>query len=265
MTLLPGDWSGLPAVRRSGQTGYELVLSDKFVEDLRRLAADARRHPGGQVAALRLEVLRVIKQLADGQTDGHHALGYEAGKGDLRDCVTAYVQGDPQRRPEHRLVFRELGPDGAGGRPRRELLAIKPRQGTGNVYEHVCARLGRHPADRQPGLNRFGDRAPGEGGSQAERQAELDTKRAIAQAWTGQRPLSSSRPLQAGITGQRTREQGGTGERGAVERRAGERGAGERGSGGQVAGERVGYAARMPFSRPNIPTHPTGWPERRER
>ncbi len=86
MTSVPGDW---PVVRRSGQTGYELVLSEKFVEDLRRLAGEARRVPGGQAAALRLEVLRVIKQLADGQTDGHHALGYEAGKGDLCDGLCA--------------------------------------------------------------------------------------------------------------------------------------------------------------------------------
>ena len=59
MTSLPGDW---PAVRPSGPGGYELVLLDKFVEDLRSLAAEARRDPGGQAAALRLGVLRVIKQ-----------------------------------------------------------------------------------------------------------------------------------------------------------------------------------------------------------
>jgi len=233
----------------SADARYVIIASPKFEQDLRLLRNRAKADPAKHLRLYR-EVLQQIEHLGAGLTDGHHALGYEAGKADLRDCVTAYVQADPQRRPEDRLVFRELGPDEAGGRPRRELLAIKPRQGSGNVYEHVGARLGRHPADRQPGLNRFGDRAPGEGGSQAERQAELDTKRAIAQAWAGQRPLSSSRPLQAGITGRRTPERAGTGERG---------------TGGQVAGERVGYAARVPFSRPNVPTHPTGWPERRER
>jgi hypothetical protein len=109
--------------------------------------------------------------------------------------VTAYVQSDPQKKADHRLVFRESGPATPGGQPRRELLAIKPRQGSGNIYEHACARLNRHPNDRQPGLNRFGDRAASSGGNQAQRQAELDAKRAVAQAWAGQQPLSSSRPL----------------------------------------------------------------------
>ncbi|MEJ1110820.1 MULTISPECIES: hypothetical protein [unclassified Kribbella] len=174
-------------------SGYELLLTDKFVDDLRRLAADARRDPGK--VYLRQQVLRQIEQLSSGNTDGHHVLGYEAGKGDLRDCVVGYVQSDPEQKADYRLVFREIGPDAPGDLPRRELLAIKPRRGSNNIYAHVCARLNRHPADRQPGLDRFGDRPADSGGSQASRQAELDTKRAIAHAWTGQRPLASSRPL----------------------------------------------------------------------
>lgn len=174
---------------------YEIVLGERFAQDLQRLAADARRDPSGRGAHLRKQVLSQIKDLAEGKTDGHHPLGYEAGKGDLRDCVTAYVQSDPQKKADHRLVFRESGPATPGGQPRRELLAIKPRQGSGNIYEHACARLNRHPNDRQPGLNRFGDRPASSGGNQAQRQAELDAKRAVAQAWAGQQPLSSSRPL----------------------------------------------------------------------
>lgn len=65
---------------------YELLLTREFVDDLRRLAADARRDLGR--VFLRQQVLRLIDRLADGATDGHHALGYEPGKGDLRDCVT---------------------------------------------------------------------------------------------------------------------------------------------------------------------------------
>jgi hypothetical protein len=38
------------------------------------------------------ETLREIEKLRTGDSDGHHPLGYESGKGDLRDCVTAYVQ-----------------------------------------------------------------------------------------------------------------------------------------------------------------------------
>ncbi|MFG1812348.1 hypothetical protein ACGFIF_01165 [Kribbella sp. NPDC049174] len=180
----------------SSPSGYELLLTDKFVDDLRRLAADARRDPGK--VFLRQQVLRQIDQLSSGSTVGHHALGYEPGKGDLRDCVVGYVQSDPEQKPDHRLVFREIGPGAPGELPRRELLAIKPRQGSNNIYAHVCARLDRHPNDRQPGLNTFGDRPADSGGSQASRQAELDTKRAIAHAWSGQQPLASSRPLQLG-------------------------------------------------------------------
>ncbi|TCO35663.1 hypothetical protein EV652_101548 [Kribbella steppae] len=177
----------------SSRSGYELLLTDKFVDDLQRLAADARRDSGK--VFLRQQVLRQIEQLSSGSTDGHHALGYEAGKGDLRDCVVGYVQSDPEQKADYRLVFREIGPGAPGELPRRELLAIKPRHGSNNIYAHVCARLNRHPADRQPGLDRFGDRPADSGGSKASRQAELDTKRAIAHAWTGQQPLVSSRPL----------------------------------------------------------------------
>ena len=104
---------------------------------------------------------------------------------------------------DHRLVLREIGPSAPGGQPRRELLAIKPRQGSGNIYEHTCVRLNRHPDDRQPGLNRFGNREASSGGNQAQRKAELDTMRAVAQASAGQQPLSTSRPLGAAEFGRR--------------------------------------------------------------
>ena len=84
---------------------YEIVLGSKFVEDLQRLAADARRDPTGRGAFLRQQVLAQIKGLTEGRTDGHHPLGYEAGKGDLRDCVTCYMRSDPQKAADHRLVF----------------------------------------------------------------------------------------------------------------------------------------------------------------
>jgi hypothetical protein len=118
---------------------YELVLNEKFEQDLKRLAADARA--------------------------------------------------------DYRLVFREMPPERPGGPPRRELLAVKPRQGSNGIYAHACARLERHPNDRQPGLNTFGDRPAGSGGNQAQRQAELDEMRAIAHAYAGQQPLATSRPL----------------------------------------------------------------------
>jgi hypothetical protein len=169
------------------------LLTSGFVDDLRRLAAEARRDPGR--VFLRQQALRLIDQLAAGIADGHHALGYEPGKGDLRDCVTAYLQSDPQQSADYRLAFREIRAEGPRSLPRRELLAVRARYGANSVYAHVCGRLGRRPRDRQPGLDRFGDRAPGDGGSEQARRAELDAKRAIAHAWAGQRPLASSRPL----------------------------------------------------------------------
>ncbi|HEY3562056.1 MAG TPA: hypothetical protein VGL05_31530 [Kribbella sp.] len=186
----------------SGAPQYEVIISDKFAEDLRRLAADARADPGR--VFLRQQLLAQMKQLAEGATDGRHALGYEAGKGDLRDCVTAYLQSDPQAKADWRLVFREMPPAGPGELPRREFLAVKPRQGTGNVYEHTCARLNRNLHDRQPGLNAFGDRMPSLKQNQVQRQVELDTNRAIAHAFPGQVPLATSRPLAAAQFGQRS-------------------------------------------------------------
>jgi hypothetical protein len=210
------------------QPQYEIVLGSKFVEDLQRLAAAARRDPTQRATYLRKQVLAEIKALTEGASDGHHALGYQTGKGDLRDCVTCYLRSDPQRAADHRLVFRELGPASPGGRPRRELLAVKPRQGSGNIYEHTCARLSRHPDDRQPGLDRFGDRVPGEQRSAADRQAELDAKRAIAQAWAGQQPLRSSRVLRKPA----------------------------------VASRADSVSGGMPFERRGSSPAPTGWPAR---
>ncbi|MFF1820266.1 hypothetical protein ACFVWG_23380 [Kribbella sp. NPDC058245] len=176
---------------------YEVVGVEKFHQDLHFLRQQAKAQPAVYLSLYR-EVLREIERLRTGVTDGHHALGYESGKGDLRDCVTAYVRSDPQAKPDYRLVFREMGAEVPGRLPRRELLAIRARHGSNNVYAHVCARLGRQVTDRQPGLDRFG-RETASGGNGAERQAEMDARRAIAHAWAGQRPLQSSRPLAAGI------------------------------------------------------------------
>jgi hypothetical protein len=179
---------------------YVIVGVEKFHQDLHLLRQQAKANPAVYRYLYR-DVLREIERLRSGTSNGHHALGYEPGKGDLRDCVTGYVQSHPERKADFRLVFREIGPAAPGELPRRELLAIKPRHGSNNIYAHVCARLNRHPVDRQSGLNRFGDRPANSGGNQATRQAELDAKRAIAHAWAGQQPLASSRPLDlAGLT-----------------------------------------------------------------
>jgi hypothetical protein len=182
--------AGQGVVGASGPA-YEIILAPDFQADLRRLADEDLRTG----SRLQVAVIGLVKQLAEGRTDGHHPLGYERGKGDLRDCVTAYVHSGREPKADYRLVFREIGAESPGRRPRRELVAIRPRRGATDVYAHVCARLSRHPTDRQPGLNRFGNRLPGQRDNESGRQAELDTKRAIAHAWAGQTPLAASRPL----------------------------------------------------------------------
>lgn len=170
---------------------YEILYGEQFVVDLLRLSADPDKRD------LRRRVLAEIEALRRGSSDGHHALGYAKGKGDLRDCVTSKVQSDPNEKADYRLVFREMPPEHPGGLPRRELLAIKPRHGHNGVYAQMCARLHRHRNDLQPGLGAFGDRPAGSGGNRARRKAELDAKRAIAMAYKGQRPLPTSRRLSA--------------------------------------------------------------------
>lgn len=187
----------------SGSPAYEIIADPKFAQDLRRLELQAASRPA-EYGHLYRETMRELLKLQHGTSDGRHPLGHESGKGDLRDCVTSYIKSDPQKKADHRLVFREMPPAEPAQLPRRELLALKPRQGSSGIYAHVAARLGRHPQDRQPGLNVFGDRRPGLRENAAQRKAELDTKRAIAHAFPGQQPLASSRPLDPAAFGRRS-------------------------------------------------------------
>jgi hypothetical protein len=40
-----------------------------------------------------------LEDLRSGASNGHQSLGYEAGKGDLRDCVASKLHSDPQQKP----------------------------------------------------------------------------------------------------------------------------------------------------------------------
>jgi hypothetical protein len=241
-----------PRRTMTDETRYLVVGIEKFHQDVRALRAQAGA-VGGRYRHLYRELLREIKRLRTGATDGHHPLGYEAGKGDLRDCVTAYLRSDPGGKADYRLVFREIGPAAPGQLPRRELLGIKPRRGRNNIYAHVCARLSRHPDDRQPGLNRFGDRRPDARGSEAARRAELDAKRAIAHAWGGQQPLGSARPVESPLI-PRGSPSGQSQGRGGVRYDAARRPEESSGVGGSHA---TGYPHRGRTLR-----GPTGWPPR---
>jgi hypothetical protein len=184
---------------------HELLIGEQFSEDFRQLAEEADRNPGGQADFLRKQIVREMSHLMSGRSDGHHVLGYETGKGDLRDCVASKLQADPQQKAEHRLTFREIPAMNLDGdRNGRELLAVHPRHGDNNIYDATSARLGRDLTTRQPDLDQFGDRPASSGGNEAQRQAERDTQRAIAHAWSGQKPLSTSRPLDAAQFGTRS-------------------------------------------------------------
>jgi hypothetical protein len=186
------------------QPAYELLVGEQFLDDLRRTVEEADHNPGGKADFLRRQIFREMSDLMSGASNGHHVLGYEAGKGDLRDCVASKLQSDPQHRADHRLTFREIpAMNLAGDLNGRELLAIQPRHGDGNIYEATSARLGRDLQTKQPNLDRFGDRPASSGGNQAQRQADRDAKPAIAHAWAGQKPLSTSRPLDAAQFGGR--------------------------------------------------------------
>ena len=80
---------------------YLVIGLEKFHQDLHFLRRQANASPA-EYRHLYREVLREIENLRDGSTDGHHTLGYEQGKGDLRDCVTAYIRSDPSRKPDYR-------------------------------------------------------------------------------------------------------------------------------------------------------------------
>lgn len=175
---------------------YRLLGSAGFVADLARLESQVAADPKGAGAALYRNLLREIRDLAAGRSDGHHVLGFSEGKGDLRDCVASKLQSDPQQKADHRLTFREIPALNAGGvLDGRELLAVQPRQGAATIYDQTSARLGRDLHSHRPELDRFGDRPAGSGGNEAQRRAERDTRRAIAHAWSGQKPLATSRPL----------------------------------------------------------------------
>jgi hypothetical protein len=96
------------------ESGYSISASPKFAQDLQFLRSRAMADPAAHGHLYR-ETLREIEKLRAGTSDGHHPLGYETGKGDLRDCVTAYVQSDPQKKADHRQVRRSVPSSSAAG------------------------------------------------------------------------------------------------------------------------------------------------------
>jgi hypothetical protein len=65
--------------------------------DLERMRRQAKADPS-QYRHLLRNVLRELDDLRDGTSNGHHPLGFESGKGDLRDSVTPYISRIRRRR-----------------------------------------------------------------------------------------------------------------------------------------------------------------------
>jgi hypothetical protein len=64
----------------SDDARYVVLVGEGFAQDMRALYEQSVRDPSGPSAVLRRNVLREMADLAAGASDGHHVLGYEAGK-----------------------------------------------------------------------------------------------------------------------------------------------------------------------------------------
>lgn len=135
---------------------YRLIYQDGFLEDLRELAEQAETDAA---AARRVRVaLNALEELKLGTERGTHKLGFMTTYPDLSDCETTYLGLDPVRRPDGRLVWRELPPATAGDLPRRQVIVLGAREG-GEVYHEAGRRLGRQPGVRLENLPAAAERA----------------------------------------------------------------------------------------------------------
>lgn len=121
---------------------YELEYLPGFIEDLQDLAAAAQEDPGGSAEKTLRVTLAALHDLRTGHERGTHRLGYMSSYPDLSDCETTYIGIDPSKRPDHRLVWRELPPRSAGDLPRRQVIALGDRAG-GDAYDVAGQRLAR--------------------------------------------------------------------------------------------------------------------------
>jgi hypothetical protein len=137
---------------------YELAYTAEFIEDLQDLNAEAEQDPRGEAAKTLRVTVSALHDLRSGRERGTHRLGYMGTYPDLSDCETSYIGTDPNRRPEHRLVWRELPPAQPRGLPRRQVIALGPREG-GEVYREAGRRLEREPGIRLENLPSSAERA----------------------------------------------------------------------------------------------------------
>lgn len=122
--------------------GYRFYLSPEAKHDLERLHALAARtqkgSPSRRLATVAMNNVLAIKKGAAST----HALTFMSSYPDLSDCQTTYVGADPDRKPSHRVVWREMPATDPGDAPLREVIAIGERH-NGAVYDIAGQRLGR--------------------------------------------------------------------------------------------------------------------------
>lgn len=97
--------------------------------------------PRGSEDILLRMTLNQLEAIKNG-ADSHHQLEFMATYPDLSDCETTYVSTDPNAKPSHRLIWRELPAEEPGGPVVREAIALGERA-KGAAYHLAGHRLGR--------------------------------------------------------------------------------------------------------------------------
>lgn len=121
---------------------FDFELPPALHDDLRILAERARRNPGDIRTRNLLQVAsNALVELKHGHP-GTKRLAYMPSYPDLSDCRTMYVGADPNSKPSHRIVFRDVQPETADQPIRREIVALGKRE-RGQVYHIAGQRLGR--------------------------------------------------------------------------------------------------------------------------
>lgn len=121
---------------------FDFEISPEAEQDIIQLNNRLKRNPDDLYTKHLLQVsLNTLVSLRDGHP-GTKALEYLPSYPDLSDCRTSYVGGDPNQKPSHRLVWRDVPADHPAGRPRREVIALGRRE-NGQVYHLAGQRLGR--------------------------------------------------------------------------------------------------------------------------
>ncbi|MDT8913582.1 hypothetical protein [Amycolatopsis sp. PS_44_ISF1] len=112
-----------------------------FEDDLRALHAVAEQDRHSPESRLLRVVLNKLEHIAQGERPTH-SLACPPEYPDLSDCVTTYVSPDQDRKPSHRLVWRERMPDHPGQPITREMIALGERDAA-QAYYLAGQRLGR--------------------------------------------------------------------------------------------------------------------------